>query len=118
MSFDYFAALNQVRDGDARSKRGRGDISRKFIEALKREHRYLPMFDTDRAINQEFSCLQDDRTSNELWISHAQNNFSQRLVAKCVNGNGNCLFNATSVALIGKQIEELPGRTIRFHFFH
>ena len=106
MSFDYSAALTRLRD--ARNKRSRASISKRFIEALRREHRDLSVFDADRIMKQPHSSVQNDRYSNELLRDNAPRNVAlQGLVAKSVNGNGNCLFNSASVALIGKEVLNL-----------
>ena len=99
MNFDYAASLTRVRD--ARNKRSRVNITKKFIETLRRENRSLPMFDVYREMQQQHSSVSDDCYSNQLLRMHCSNEASRGRVAKRVNGNGNCLFNSASVALIG-----------------
>lgn len=97
MSFDYAASLTRVRD--ARNKRSRVSITKRFIETLRREHRSLPMFNVHSEMQKQHSSLSDDYYSNQLLRMHGSNEASRGRVAKRVNGN--CLFNSASVALIG-----------------
>lgn len=99
MNFDYTASLSRVRD--ARNKRSRVNITKKFFDTLRRENIQLPMFDVNKSLVNSYASLRDDSYSNELLRSHAPNDSVRQLVAKSVNGNGNCLFNSASVALIG-----------------
>ena len=102
MSFDYSSALARV--SDARSKRSRAKITKKFIDTLRCENRDMPMFDADKLMNQPHSAVKDDCYSNELLRRHAPNFDVQGLVAKYATGDGNCLFNATSTSLIGNEL--------------
>ena len=85
MSFDYAASLTRVRD--ARNKRSRVSITKRFIETLGREHR----FNVHSEMQKQHSSLSDDYYSNQLLRMHGSNKASRGRVAKRVNGNGNCL---------------------------
>ena len=94
---------------DSRNKRSKVNIiTKRFFDTLKRENKSLPMFDANRSLVRPYASLHDDRYSNEMLKRHAPNdgadvadNGIRGLVAKSVNGNGNCLFNSASVILIG-----------------
>ena len=100
MSYDYTAALTVLRD--ARRKRGKIIVTKKFFDTLKVANQALPLpsFYTDLIVAQPYACVCDDKYSNEL-LRHVHQDIAHGRVAKTVTGNGNCLFNAASVALIG-----------------
>ena len=97
MSFDYKAALTCLRD--ARSKRGRNIFTKRFIDAVRVINREVPMFDVNAPMIQSYSSTITDIYSNELLQQHGP---AGQGVAKQVSADGNCLFNAVSVALVGK----------------
>src|SRR5271155_3451636 len=102
MSYDYSVALKVLRD--ARRKRGKISLTKKFYDTLKVINQTLPMclFYTNLTLVQPHEFICDDSYSNELLKLHVTGDISQGRVAKTVTGNGNCLFNSASVALIGK----------------
>ena len=102
MSYDYSAALTVFRD--ARRKRGKNIVTKKFFDALKVVNETLPLslFHANLIVVQPHAFICDDVYSNELLRQHVHQDISHGRVAKTVTGNGNCLFNAASVALIGK----------------
>ena len=102
MSYDYSAALTSLRD--ARRKRGKIIVTKKFFDTLKVVNQALPLssFYKDFTVVQTYACICDDKYSNELLRHHVHGDIAHGRVAKTVTGNGNCLFNAVSVALIGK----------------
>ena len=104
MDFDYDSALTVL--GDARSKRSKISLSKRFFDTLRKVNGSLPpsSFNTNLDIVIPHASLRDDSCSNELLRQHVSQDFLQLQgrVAKCATGNGNCLFNSVSVALIGK----------------
>ena len=94
----YKAALTCLRD--SRSKRGRNIMTKKFIDAVRIINRDMPMFDASlTTASSSFTSRTTDIYSNELLKKHSLTGHG---VAKEVTGDGNCLFNAVSVALVGK----------------
>ena len=102
MSYDYRAALTVIRD--ARKKRGKVTLTKKFFDTLRVINHALPASSFNGSLNmiQPHSAVSDDIISNELLRQHVGREIAQDRVAKTVRGNGNCRFNSTSVALIGK----------------
>ena len=100
MSFSYKAALVCLRD--ARSKRGRNIVTKKFIDTLKVINRELPMFDVNTPVIDNYSQITDDYSTQLLQQGLVAG------VAKQVSADGNCLFNAVSVALISKNKIIIP----------
>ena len=95
----YKAALICLRD--SRSKRGRNIVTKKFIDAVKVVNRDMPMFDASlTTASSSIASQTTDLYSNELLKKHS---LTRHGVAKEVKGDGNCLFNAVSVALVGKK---------------
>src|SRR5271169_2595204 len=103
MSYQYRAALTVIRD--ARKKRGKITLTKKFFDTLRVVNQALPassFCDTLNMIHPHLA-VSDDIISNELLRQHVDREIEQDRVAKTGRrGNGNCLFNSTSVALIGK----------------
>ena len=102
MSYDYSAALTSLRD--ARRKRGKIIVTKKFFDTLKVVNQTLPLssFYKDFTVVPPYACICHDKYSNELLREHVHGDIVNGRVAKTVTGNDNCLFNAVSVALIGK----------------
>jgi len=88
----------------ARGKRK--TITTKFIQTLSRENRSMPSFSIPLPATpvQQQVILQDDPYSDRLLIEYGPLEATVGHAAKFVTGNGNCLFNSASVALIGKKI--------------
>lgn len=102
MSFDFRTMLDRIRH--ARGKRKKHVCTKKFFDVLRQATIDRPSFNVPAAAIQISNC--DDDYSQELLDTFAPASISNKsLVAKYVNGNGNCLFNAVSVTLIGKSIE-------------
>ena len=101
MDYDYLGALGLLRD--ARCKRKNSIVTAKFIEAVRRVNKSLPMLDD----HVDLSCslaeeIEDDCYSTALLRKFGPHESSVlNRVAKCVQGNGNCLFNSVSVILTG-----------------
>ena len=102
MSYDYSAALTVFRD--ARRKKGKIIVTKSFFDTLNVVNKALPLpvFHTNLIVVQPHISICDDVYSNELLRQHVRHDIAHGRVAKTVTGNGNCLFNAASVALIGK----------------
>jgi hypothetical protein len=101
MDIVYKTALDMIRD--ARKKRGKISFTAKFFDTLKKVNRLLPSFNTSyKPLRRAPPLVDDDIYSTELMRAHAPWAVVRGRVAKWVNANGNCLFNAISLALIGK----------------
>jgi len=100
MSFDYSESLGRLRD--ARTKRKRVSLPKRFFEVTREVIKAMPCLNTYAAELHEYADVENDHYSNELLRAHAPSELSQRRLAKRVTGNGNCLFNSVSVALTGK----------------
>ena len=99
MAYDYFQSLRCIRD--ARNKRSRGNLSKKFFDTLRQENVKLPSFNRNIGLVRPYSLTPDDVYSNSI-LNEQVHLARDGMVAKSVTGNGNCLFNAVSLALIGK----------------
>jgi len=97
MNFDYFNSLARI--SAARSKRSRSCITKRFFDTLRRENSEIPEFEMDRLLVSDH--ISDDLYSDRLLSEFGPHEVGHRRRAKKVTGNGNCLFNAASVALIG-----------------
>lgn len=100
--YDYSVALTVIRD--ARKKRGKVSLTKKFFDTLKVVNREIPassFYDILHQV-QPHSAFGYDYISNELLRQHISREIGRGRVAKSVKSDGNCLFNSVSVALIGK----------------
>ena len=102
MNFDFSDALRRIRD--ARSKRKKVSDTKKFFDTLRHINIAMPVFDANKFSggSQLYVSARDDDYSNALLQEHGPLDTVQGRVAKMVTGNGNCLFNSASLALIGK----------------
>jgi len=99
MSFNYHRVLQQIRDARGKSKKG----TKKFIAALNRIDQAMPNYcNTDFFSRDQNLAHQDDLYSEGLLMRYGPLEEAVGRAAKLVTGNGNCLFNSASVALIGK----------------
>ena len=85
----------------ARKKRGKISLTKKFFNILKIVNQALPEFDANQSVLQPYTNTADDEYSNTLLKDYSPTEAGRGRVAKHVSGNGNCLFNSASVALIG-----------------
>ena len=99
-SYDYVTSLECIKK--ARSKKGY--ISRKFIQILNRENIAMPNFNADVTMCRSHEHVPDDVYSQLLLMQHGPLQATVDRAPKFVSGNGNCLFNSASVALIGRTL--------------
>ena len=101
MSYDYRQVLNRLRD--ARSKRKKCIFTKRFVDTLRREHLLLPTTDLiSRPSTRKPVTAADDGYSQSLLRLFGPTEAERGRVPKQVSSDGNCLFNAASVALTGK----------------
>ena len=111
MSDIYSTSLMLLRD--ARKKRGKIELTKKFFDTLKCVNQVIPMNRFHEVIQtqQQHETRDDDAYSNKLLMEHSPLDAVPGHCAKVVSSNGNCLFNSASVALIGNS------KIIITHFF-
>ena len=100
MSFDYSAVLIVLRD--ARKKRGKTFLTKKFFDTLRVVNSALPLSISQLVLTHPYEAIPDHKYSNDLLELHVSLDIRRGRVAKTVTGNGNCLFNSASIALVGK----------------
>ena len=104
--YDYRGSLCLLRD--ARKKRGKVELTKKFFDTLKKVNRELPTFAvwSDLPLASTIAA-KEDVYSNQVLREHAPGVAGGRRVAKLVSGNGNCLFNSASLSLIGRLCQQI-----------
>lgn len=102
MSFDYRRSLGSLRD--ARKKRGKIELTKKFFDALTITNREMPFYVPPTQLLHPYASIEDDTYAAMLLLTYGQRELidDEGLRAKRATGNGNCLFNAVSLALIGR----------------
>ena len=103
MPYPYAAALSCI--SSARNKRGRNGATDRLFTVVRGVHQQLPAYKLvsldDDELARRHASIQDDITSTTILRQFGPMSEVRGCVPKRVNGDGNCLFNAASVALIG-----------------
>jgi hypothetical protein len=95
--FDYSAALSRV--AESRNKRS-CKATKKFYHTLNNVNLSLPESTIHLRKGLDAVGMPDDIISNQFLQQYGP--VQSGLVAKRSSGNGNCLFNAASIAISGK----------------
>ena len=97
--YDYCRCLREIKN--AFGKRG-GGVTKKLLKVLGTENAAMPLFKCINVIGDRPNNQTDGYSTSILQQYGPVELRQQGRVALAVNGDGNCLFNSVSVALIGE----------------